>query len=149
MASEALQHPWLGVMWPHGADQLLAQIEIDPVIRPARANGETDAEVLITLGSAQSDAALDTVLATAVERIRAALADLDSIRAFAVEHAPRDWRRHYEAIEGLPLRERLFVESFAVTSPTEMEISFDFGDLDMLVVRVDAQGRGQDVRIVA
>ncbi|MFD5505367.1 hypothetical protein ACFWJS_37745 [Streptomyces sp. NPDC127061] len=44
-----------------------------------------------------------------------------------------------------PLVERLFLKGFEVTSATEMDIDFDFGDLGMLVVRVDGQGCGQEV----
>lgn len=35
----------------------------------------------------------------------------------------------------------------AVLSPTHMEISFDFGGLDLLVVDVDASGRVQGARL--
>lgn len=37
------------------------------------------------------------------------------------------------------------LEGFEMTLATEMDIDFDFGDLGMLVVRVDGQGRGQEV----
>jgi hypothetical protein len=148
MAEVVVQHPWLGTVRRYGEDQVIASIEIDPAIRPARMNGETDAEVLITAGSSLSGSALDTVLEAAVERIRAALADLDGIKVFALAHAPGGWRRHYEAIEGPSLEECLFLEGFTVVSPAEMEVSFDFGDLDMLIVRLDARGHGRDVQIV-
>jgi len=149
MAEVVVQHAWLGTVRPHGEDRLLASIEIDPAVRPARMHGQTDAEVLITAERGLSGPALGTVLDTSAERIRAALADLDRIKAFALVHAPGGWRRHYEAVEGPSLEERLFLESFAVVSPVEMEVDFDFGDLDMLVVRLDARGCGRDVRIVA
>jgi hypothetical protein len=148
MAEVVVQHPWLGTVRRHGEDQMLASIEIDPAIRPARMNGQTDAEVLITAEPGLSGPALDTVLETSAERIRAALADLDGIKVFALAHAPDGWRRHYGAIAGPPLEERLFLEGFAVVSPVEMEVDFDFGDLDMLSVRLDVRGRGRDVRIV-
>jgi hypothetical protein len=149
MVMERVEHPWLGSLRRYGEDQLLGSIEVDPAIRPARLNGERDAEVLITVGSPAEGSELDIVLALATERIQAALADLDNIKAFGITHAPGEWRRHYEAIDPIPLTRRLFLEGFAVLSPAEMEISFDYGDLDMLVVRVDAEGRGQDVSVVA
>ena len=147
MAEVDVQHPWLGTVRHHGEGRMLASIEIDPAVRPARMNGQTDAEVLITVEPGLSGPALDAVLEMSAERIRIALADLDGIKVFALAHAPGSWRRHYEAVEGPPLEERLFLEGFAVTSPVEMEVAFDFGDLDMLVVRLDARGRGRDVRI--
>lgn len=148
MAEVDVQHPWLGTVRRHGEGRMLASIEIDPAVRPARMNGQTDAEVLITVEPGLRGPALDAVLEMSAERIRIALADLDGIKAFALAHAPGWWRRHYEAVEGPSLAERLFLEGFAVVSPVEMEVDFDFGDLDMLVVRLDARGRGRDVRIV-
>lgn len=44
----AITDPWLGELRPHGADALIADIDIDTSVRRARINGQTDAEVLIT-----------------------------------------------------------------------------------------------------
>jgi hypothetical protein len=148
MVVETVEHPWLGTLRRYGDDQLLGHIEIDPGIRPARLNGQTDAEVLIAVGSMEG-LELDSALVFATERIQAALADLEQIKAFALAQSPGEWRRYFEAVDTTPLMDRLFLEGFTVVSPTEIEISFDFGDLDMLIVRVDSRGRGQDVFLAA
>lgn len=134
------RHFWLGEVRRYGEDQLLATIDIDPAVRPARLNGETDAEVLIAVAAALSGSALDAVLAQATEGIRAALADLDSIKSFALAHTPSDLHYDYPEVAGTPLEERLFLEGFRVASSAEMEVIFDFGDSDTLVVQLDAHG---------
>ena len=141
------RHPWLGEVRRYGEDQLLAAIDIDPAVRPARLNGETDAEVLIAVAPALSGSALDAVLAQAAEGIRAALANLDSIKSFALEHAPGDLHYDYPEVAETPLEERLFLAGFRVTSSAEMEVSFDFGDSDTLVVQLDARGCGRGVYV--
>jgi hypothetical protein len=141
------RHSWLGEVRRYGEDQLLATIDIDPAIRPARLNGETDAEVLIAAAPALSGSALDAVLAQAAAGIRAALADLDSIKSFALAHAPSDLHYDYPEVAETPLEERLFLESFTVTSSAEMEVSFDFGDSATLVVKLDAHGRSWDLYV--
>jgi hypothetical protein len=143
----AARHSWLGEVRRYGEDQLLATIDIDPAIRPARLNGETDAEVLIAAAPDLSGSALDAVLAQATERIRAALANLDSIKSFALTHAPSDLHYYYPEVAETPLRDRLFLEGFTVTTSADMEVSFDFGDLDTLVVQLDEQGRSWDVYV--
>ena len=40
----SFEHPWLGSVRRRGDDQLIAHISVPPAIRPARANGDTDAE---------------------------------------------------------------------------------------------------------
>ncbi|UXX91418.1 hypothetical protein N7U49_01850 [Streptomyces sp. AD2-2] len=147
MAEADVKHPWLGTVRRHGEGQMLALLQVDPAVRPARMNGQTDVEVLITVEPGLNGPALDAVVEMSAERIRIALADLGDIKAFALAHTPGGWRRHYEAVERTSLEDRLFLEGFAIVSPVEMEVAFDFGDLDMLVVRLDARGRGRDVRI--
>lgn len=141
------RHSWLGEVRRYGEDQLLAAIDIDPAVRPARLNGGTDAEVLIAAAPALSGSALDAVLAQAAEGIQTALANLDSIKSFALQHAPSDLHYDYPEVAETPLEERLFLEGFRVTSSAEMEVSFDFGDSDTLVVQLDAHGSGWGVYV--
>jgi hypothetical protein len=141
------RHSWLGEVRRYGEDQLLATINIDPAVRPARLNGETDAEVLIAVAPTLNGSALDALLEQAAEGIRAALADLDAIKSFAHAHAPSDLHYDYPEVSETPLDERLFLEGFAVTASAEMEVSFDFGDSDMLVVQLDAHGRSRGVYV--
>ncbi|MBF9132122.1 hypothetical protein I0C86_24680 [Plantactinospora sp. S1510] len=140
-------HSWLGEVRRYGENQLLATINIDPAVRPARLNGETDAEVLIEVAPALGGSALDAVLEQAADGIRAALADLDSIRSFALAHAPNDLHYDYPEASAAPLEERLFVEGFTVTASAKIEVSFDFGDSDMLVIQLDAHGHGWGVYV--
>lgn len=141
-------HAWLGVVRRCGDGWLIATIEVDPAIRAARQNGETDAEVLISAAPALSAAALDALLDMATARVRTALAELDGIKAYVVAHAPSAPHHAYPEVAATPLAERLFLEGFTVSSPAELEICFDFGDLDMLAVRVDAAGHCHDVHTV-
>ena len=83
---DSLEHPWLGTIRRHGHGQLIARIEIAPTIRPARNNGETDAEVLIEEACAAAD--LLALADHAASRVQAALAALDEIRDYAAGHAP-------------------------------------------------------------
>lgn len=149
MTIESVDHPWLGFLRRHDEGQLLGHIEIATTIRPPSLNGDASAEVIITVGTLPEGPKLNAVLTSAAERIQAALTNLENIKAFAIAQAPGDWRRHYEAVDATPLKERLFLEDFKVTSPTQMEVAFDFGDLDMLVVRIDSDGHGLDVHFVA
>ncbi|MFD0973537.1 hypothetical protein [Plantactinospora endophytica] len=137
------RHSWLGEVRRYDENQLLATIDIDPAVRPARLNGQTDAEVLIAAGPALDGYAFDALLTQAAEGIRAALADLESIKSFAVAHVPSELHYDYPEVSKTPLEERLFLEGFTVTASTEMEVSFDFGDSDTLVVRLDAHGRSR------
>lgn len=141
------RHSWLGEMCRYGEDELLATIDIDPAVRPARLNGQTDAEVLITAVPALGSSALDALLARAAEGIRTALADLESIKSFAVAHAPNDLHYDYPEVSKTPLEERLFLESFTVTASAEIEVRFDFGDSDTLVVQLDPDGRSRGVYV--
>jgi hypothetical protein len=141
------RHSWLGEVHRYRADQLLATIDIDPAIRPARLNGKTDAEVLIAIAPGLSGSALDPVLARVAEGIRAALSDLDSIKSFALAHAPSDLHYDYPEVSETPFEDRLFLEGFTVTASAEMEVSFDYGDSGMLVVQLDALGRSRGVYV--
>jgi hypothetical protein len=141
MSEVLFQHPWLGNLWSHGQNELLGHIDVPPAIRPARNDGQTDAEVLIEIGARQD---LPALVDDAAERVQAALADLAAIKTYAIEHAPGDWRQHYQTTDPTPLLDRLFLEGFTI-SAAYTEIAFDFGDLDLLVVRTDPSGHRQTV----
>jgi hypothetical protein len=136
MAEASIEHPWLGTVRRHGDGQLIAFISIPPDLRPARANGDASAEVLIEGASATAD--LRALADDAASRVRAALAALDAIKDYAAEHAPSP----------LPapalLRDALFLEGFTV-SAAGTEIAFDYGDLDMIVVQADPGGQCRSV----
>ena len=147
MTEQVFEHRWLGRLRRYGKDQVIGHIDIDPNVRPARLKGGSDAEVLVTVGPVCDGSEFDAILESAVRRIRAALADLENIKVSAVALAPANWRRHYENADARPLIERLFLEGFDVISPSEMEIAFDFEDLDLLVVRVDADGQAGEAHL--
>jgi hypothetical protein len=133
----SIEHPWLGTVRRHGDGQLIASIGIPPAIRPARASGDASAEVLIEGAGATAD--LPALADDAASRVQAALAALDDIKDYAAEHAPG-----LLAGNRLPapasLRDALFLEGFAI-SAAGTEIAFDYGALDMIVVRADPGGQ--------
>ena len=132
----SIEHPWLGTVRRHGDEQLIAFISIPPGIRPARANGDASAEVLIAGASPTAD--LPSLADDAASRVQAALAALDAIKDYAAEHAP--------SLLAAPasLRNALFLEGFTI-SATGTEIAFDYGDLDMIVVQADPGGQCHSV----
>ena len=132
----SFEHPWLGSVRRCGDDQLIAHIDIPTDIRPAARNGDASAEVLIEGATAAAD---QLALADdAASRVQAALADLNAIKEYAAEHAPGLLARHQLPVPA-SLSEDLFLEGFTV-SASHAEIAFDFGELDMIVVRTDLDG---------
>lgn len=146
-SSPVVHDAWLGPLWRHGDHELIGSISIDPTVRPARHNGATDAEVLLDIGPTTPEPELSARVSLAAARIRAALANLDQIQQFAVDHAPADWRRYYQAQGATPLIERLFLDGFEVSQALDVAACFDFGDLDMLIVKVDSSSRGISVEL--
>ncbi|MBM9510400.1 hypothetical protein [Actinacidiphila acididurans] len=142
-----LHHEWLADVWKQGDGTLLASISVDPAVRAPRMNGHGDAEVLLDFGEVEPGPDLDRRLTVVVARIRHALAALPEIVAYAVAHGPRRWRDHYERADPQPLADRLFLEGFGVDAELNLSVWFDFGDLDMIVVALDAYGRGQAVEL--
>jgi hypothetical protein len=139
----SFEHPWLGSVRRHGDDQLIAHINVPPAIRPARANGDTDAEVLIEGASAAADPRMLADDASA--RVQAALTCLDAIKAYADEHAPELLTRHQ--LPAPPsLGENLFLEGFTIAA-SYTEIAFDYGALDMIVVRAGTDGQCHSVSL--
>jgi hypothetical protein len=67
------------------------------------------------------------------------------IKTFAIEHAPAEWLQHYSSQPGPPVFERLFLEGFEIDEHDMLSVMFDFGDLDLLVVELGSDGRGQRV----
>lgn len=68
------------------------------------------------------------------------LTGLAAIKKDAIAGAPSGWVEHYDAWPGPPLLERLFLESIEVDDHLNVSLAFDFGDLDMLLVRLDTRG---------
>ncbi|MFD9409787.1 hypothetical protein ACFWBN_22615 [Streptomyces sp. NPDC059989] len=125
----------------------MAVISLDPAVRPPRVSGQLDAEVLLELGKVEPGSDLDGRLAVVVAKIRCALAVLPEIAAYAVAQGPRPWRDYYEGLGGQPLVDRLFLEGFEVDAELGVSVCFDFGDLERIVVALDASGRGQGVEL--
>jgi hypothetical protein len=132
----SIEHPWLGTVRRYGDGQLIAFISIPPGIRPARANGDASAEVLIEGAGPTAD--LPTLADDAASRVQAALAALDEIKDYAAEHAPS------LLPVPAPLRDALFLEGFTI-SAAGTEIAFDYGDLDMIVVLANPSGQCHSV----
>lgn len=148
MVEVVARHPWLGVVRWFGSGELLARIEIDPSVRSARANGRTDAEVLIAADPGVSGDALTALLDLAARRVQGVLAALEQVKADALACVPAAWREHFEAAGPVALVQLLFVEGFWLDRGGAMRVAFDFGDLDLLVVQLDEHGRGIEARVV-
>lgn len=142
-----IHHDWLRTLRSYGEGALLGILSIDPSIRPPRANGETDAEVLLELDAVEPGPRLDMQLATAARRIKVALAKLSEVKAYGVEHGPSQWREYYEPLDSRPLVERLFLEGFEFNRNLDLTVTFDFEDLDVLLVHLDPTGHGRAVNL--
>ncbi|MFD9301361.1 hypothetical protein ACFWCB_01465 [Streptomyces sp. NPDC060048] len=141
-----VRHPWLGVLRPDAEGRLVGGIDIDPTVRPAAANGDTDCGVTIGPGAAGAE---PVDLDGAAARIRRVLEGLETLKDFALAHAPAHRRSHFDATDGTDgttPRDRLFLDGFDVVSPDAMDVSFDCGDLGTLLVRLDGSGRAREVR---
>lgn len=55
---------------------------------------------------------------------------------------PSDWREYYEPRGTRPLVEGLFLEGFVVGHTLDLIVTFDFEDLDMLLVTWMNTGKG-------
>lgn len=133
MAGEpVVSHPWLGELQRLGPHELRALIEVDPAVRPPRRNGSRDAEVLIEITGLEPD--LRAHLDHCAARAQKVLADLPSIRRYAIRSAARDWLDH-----------DLFFEGVEIDPQGHVSVLFDVGDLDLLVVELDETGHGKHV----
>lgn len=139
----AVVHPWLGPLYWHGTQELVGSIDIDPVIRPPRDNGDRDAEILVEVSTSQVKASLWAHLDACAALARQALANLRSIRRDAVVQAPAWWRERYSAESGGRLVALLFLDGIEIDPEQRVSVVFDFGDLDQLVVRLDHQARAE------
>lgn len=138
-------HPWLGPLYWHRARELVGSVDIDPDIRPPRANGDQDAEILVEVGTIQVGAGLWAHLDGCAALVRRALVNLSSIRRDAVAQAPAWWLEHYSAESGGRLVDLLFLDGLEIDPDHRVSVVFDFGDLDSLVVRLDDQARTESV----
>ena len=143
-----LIHPLLGELRWYQDDQLIGLTDIDPGVRAPRNNGERDIEVLLHAESTMMRAALHAHVDRCAERIGAALARLEGIKQFTVQHAPPGWAEHYAPASG-SLAGLLFLDGVETGRGEGTLLVFDFGDLDQLVTRVDDQGNGADVHLRA
>ena len=144
-----LTHSWLGSLYRNGDQELIGSIELDPAIRPPRDNRDRDAEVLLEVGAIGPGPELDAHLDACTARIRQALDRLPDLKHYALDHAPPGWVQYYAAQPGLPLADRLFLDGLQVSRQLLVSPDFDFGDLDLLVVRLDPAGNGETVFLQA
>jgi hypothetical protein len=142
-----LHDDFLGPLRRYGDHSLIGEISIDPAIRPARHNGETDAEVLLEFGFVDPGPELDAKVSIAAASIRSALTNLAAIKSFGIDHSPSDWREYLEAQDRRPLVERLFLDGFEVDQTLGVSACFDYEDLGTLIVRVDPVGQGLTVEL--
>lgn len=143
-----LVHPWLGELRRYRDDQLIGSVEIDPSVRVPRGNGDRDIEVLLHAAPAMTGAVLRAHADRCAERISTALARLEPIRQFTVQHAPPGWAGHYVPRSGTPAG-LLFLDGIEAGEGGGALLVFDFGDLDQLVTRIDDKGSGMEVRLRA
>ncbi len=143
-----LVHRWLGELRRYGENELIGSVDIDPGIRAPRRNGARDIEVLLHAPAAMTGAALREHADCCAERIGAALARLEAIKQFAVQHAPPGWVQQYAPASGTPAGV-LFLDGVETGAPDGTLLVFDYGDLDQLVTRVDDQGNGVEVYLRA
>jgi len=142
-------HPWLGPLRLHEVDVLICHIDVDPTVRAPRLNGDRDIEILlrmdlVELGPTAAQGHIDRCASLC----QGVLADLDRVKMWAVEHAPAKWLHHYGADGGPPLIDRLFLEGLDVNVDLQVAILFDFGELDLLEVNLDAHRECLSVAVV-
>jgi hypothetical protein len=70
------------------------------------------------------------------------------MKQFTAEHAPEGWVLQYAPEPGTPA-DLLFLDGIEAGSDAGVLLVFDFGDLDQLVTRLDAEGNAADVSIGA
>lgn len=141
-------HPWLGELRWHQPGELLGSLDVDPVVRPPRVNGGRDVEVVLHMMPGVTGALLQEHVDRCAARIRDALGRLASIRQFTAEHAPAGWAAQYAPESGAP-GGLLFLDYVEAAGNGQLELVFDFGDLDQLVARLDDQGNVVEVSLRA
>jgi hypothetical protein len=144
-----LTHPWLGPLYRNGDQELTGSIGLDPAIRPPRNNGSRDIEIVLEAGMIEPGPDLDAHLGACAARIGKALGRLPDLKRYALDHAPPGWVRDCPAQPGPPLAGRLFLEGLQVSRQLLVSLDFDFGDLDLLIVRLDDEGNDEAVFLQA
>lgn len=148
-SAPVLVHAWLGPLYRNGDQELTGSIEVDPAVRRPRDNGSRDVEILLETGMTGQGPALAAHVDACAERIRSALEHLPGLKRYVLDHGPPGWGRHYAARPGPPLPDRLFLEGLRVSGDLLACLDFDFGDLDLVTVRLDHNGAGEEVSLHA
>jgi hypothetical protein len=144
-SAPVLVHAWLGPLYRNGTQELIGSIALDPIVRTARQNGGHDVEILLEVNAVSPGPQLNAHVDACASRIQRALDRLPEHLQYAVDHAPAEWLRHVGTQPGPSLIQRLFLEGIEVSLLLCVSLAFDFGDLDMLMVRLDEQGHGDRV----
>jgi hypothetical protein len=139
-----LVDPWLGEVSGYGDGELIGFIEVDPAVRVPRKNGRRDVEFVLQVPPSAEGPALDAHVGQCAARFRRAFAGLDSIKRYAVDHAPAGWAAQCTPEPGV-LTDLLFLDGLEADLDGRVSLVFDFGDLDQLVVQLDEQGQGTAV----
>jgi hypothetical protein len=139
--TRVLIDPWLGEVSRYRDSELIGSIEVSPATRAPRQNGQQDLEFVIEVAPPVTGPALDTHVSQCAARFRLALAGLDSIKQYAVNHAPEGWAAQY-APHCATLTDLLFLDGLEADRQSRVSLVFDFGDLGQLVVRLDEHGHG-------
>jgi hypothetical protein len=144
-----LTYSWLGPLYRNGDQELIGSIELDPAIRPPMSNGGRDIEILLDAGTIEPGPDLETHLGACAACISKTLDRLPDLKRYALDHAPPGWVRDCGTQPGPPLADRLFLEGLQVSRQLLVSLAFDFGELDLLMVRLDHEGNGEAVFLQA
>jgi hypothetical protein len=143
-----LVHPWLGSLRWYRPGQMIGSIDLDPAVRPPRINGHRDVEVLLHVMPGVTGVDLGDHVDRCAVSIRDALRRLAVMRQYTAAHAPESWGLQYAPESGTPA-DLLFLDGIEAGSDAGVLLMFDFGDLDQLVTRLDAEGNAAEVRVRA
>lgn len=142
----ALVHPLLGPLRWLKSGELAGSIDIEPSIRPPRANGSRDADVALHVPAGLAREALNDHVGRCAIQILDALARLESLKAFTADHAPESWRAQYR-VGSETSTSVLFLDGLEVDQDLQLTLVFDFGDLDQLVTCLDEHGNAAATKL--
>ena len=121
--------------WIESGDLLLGSVKVPPDVRTPARNGDTRLWVEIHGEGAQER------LDDALSRTRDLFGRLPYLAAEALRLAPDDWRSHYlQGGAGAADYSGLWLDTVEFDADDMIRLSFDFGDLDQLVLELRPDG---------